>query len=170
MKYFLSLCACLSVAVAAERTAIPNNPAIDMPGYLKISQEAAKLRQSRRVTEEEFKRMSQEKGTIVLDARSKEKYDLLHIKGAMHLNFSDITVESLNRMIPDKNTRILIYCNNNFKNAEQAFPTKMPTASLNLSTYIALHTYGYKNVYELAPLVDLDKSKLTFTSNTTAKR
>ena len=165
MKYLLTLCAGLSVAMAADRPTVPDNPQIDMPGYLKVSVDAAKHRAARRVSEDEFLRMSREKGTIILDARSKDKYELLHVKGATHLNFSDITVESLNRMIPNKTTRILIYCNNNFQNDERAFPTKMPTASLNLSTYIALYNYGYKNVYELAPLLDREKTKIPFVSN-----
>src|SRR5204863_10136117 len=83
---------------------------------------------------------------IVLDTRSKQKYDELHIKGAVNLSFPDITVESLATMFPDKNAKILIYCNNNFKNAEDAFPKKMAEASLNISTYISLYTYGYRNV------------------------
>ena len=66
-----------------------------MDGYLRVSLEAAKHRESRRVSEDEFIRMSLEPGTIILDTRSKLKYDLLHVKGAIHLNFSDITVERL---------------------------------------------------------------------------
>jgi hypothetical protein len=138
------------------------NPAIDMEGYLRTANEAAAHRELRRVTEDEFIRMSREPGTIVLDARSGEKYNELHINGAINLSFPDITVESLQRVLPDKNARILIYCNNNFTGAEQAFPTKKVTASLNLSTYIALYTYGYRNVYELGPLLDIKKSKLDF--------
>ena len=140
------------------------NPAIDMEGYLRVSNEAAKHRESRRLTEDEFIRMSKEKGTIVLDARSKEKYDLLHIKGAINLSFSDIAIESLKQTLPDKNTRILIYCNNNFRNAVVPFPSKAPIASLNLPTFITLYGYGYHNVYELGPLLDPKKSKLTFES------
>ena len=161
------------------------NPAIDMQGYLKVAQEAAAHRNTRRVTEEEFLKMSQEEGTIVLDARSKELYDVLHIKGAINLSFPDIAVESLAKTLPDKKARILIYCNNNFTpfavsgvnvpvnpkpaqgvaaTAKAAFPSKMPTASLNISTFIALYNYGYKNVYELGPLIDPAKSKLTFES------
>jgi 3-mercaptopyruvate sulfurtransferase SseA len=139
------------------------NPQIDMNGYLKVSQDAANHRQKRRVTEEDFIKMSKEPGTIILDARSKAMYDLLHIKGAVHLNFSDIAVDTLKEMIPDKNTRILIYCNNNFPR-QPAFITKMPTASLNLSTYIALYNYGYHNVYELGPTVDPKTSKLVLES------
>ena len=149
-----------SVALAQKPEII--NPAIDMDGYLRTAKEAAEHRESRRVTEEEFIRMSSEPGTIVLDARSRAKFDELHINGAINLSFPDITVESLNRILPDKNARILIYCNNNFTGAEQAFPTKKITASLNLSTYIALYTYGYRNVYELGPLLDIKKSKLDF--------
>ena len=100
--------------------------------------------------------------SVVLDARSREKYDLLHIEGAVHLSFPDITVESLRRMFPDKSVRILIYCNNNFRNAEAAFPSKLPTASLNISTYIALYTYGYRNVYELGPLIDVAVTAIVF--------
>ncbi|MEO8669787.1 MAG: rhodanese-like domain-containing protein [Tahibacter sp.] len=141
------------------------NPAIDMNGYLRVSQEAAAHRESRRVSETEFLRMVREPGTIILDARSKEKFDVLHVEGAINLSFPDITIASLAQQLPDVNARILIYCNNNFQNAEFAFPTKLAGASLNLSTYIALYTYGYRNVYELAPLVDLRKSRLPFVSS-----
>lgn len=138
------------------------NPAIDMDGYLRVARDAAKFRESRRVSEDEFLRLSRLPGTVVLDARSREKYDELHVKGAVHLNFSDIAVTSLQQQLPDKRTRILIYCNNNFRNAEGPFPSKLPTASLNLSTFIALYNYGYRNVWELGPLVDLKDSKLEF--------
>ncbi|MGH8690297.1 MAG: hypothetical protein ACREUS_04630 [Burkholderiales bacterium] len=87
------------------------NPAIDMEGYLRVSREAAAHRETRRVSEEEFIRMSREPGTVILDARSREK---------------------------------------------------IARASLNLSTYIALYSYGYRNVYELGPLIDIKASKLEF--------
>jgi hypothetical protein len=154
----------VSSLVNAQQKAALVNPAIDMDGYLRISAEAAKYRESRRLTEDDFIKMSREKGVVILDARSREKYDELHIKGSVNLSFPDITVESLNRVLPDKNTSILIYCNNNFRNAESPFPAKMAAASLNLSTYISLYTYGYRNVYELGPLLDIDKSKLEFES------
>jgi phage shock protein E len=64
--------------------------------------------------------------------------------------------------IPDKSTRILIYGNNNFQGAEGPFPGKAARAALNISTFIALYGYGYRNVYELAPLVDIKESKLEF--------
>ena len=138
------------------------NPAIDMQGYLRISAEAAKYRESRRLTEDEFIQMSRQPGVAILDARSREKYNELHIKDAINLSFPDITVDSLKSILPDQNTPILIYCNNNFVGAEGAFPTKIAVGSLNLSTYIALYSYGYRNVYELGPLLDIKTSKLEF--------
>ena len=140
------------------------NPAIDMPGYLQVSREAAEHRESRRLSEEEFIRLSGEPDTVILDARSREKFDELHIKGAMSLPFPDIAVDSLQTHIPDKNARILIYCNNNFADAPGPFPVKIARASLNLSTYIALYSYGYRNVFELEPLLDLKTTRLEFVS------
>ena len=169
MKYrlFLLTLAILCVVPIANpqsKTGI-KNPAIDMQGYLRVSAEAAKHREAHRLSEDDFLRMSSEPGTVILDARSKEKFDELHIKGAINLSFPDIAVESLKQTFPDKSARILIYCNNNFQGEEKAFPTKMPTASLNLSTYIALYTYGYLNVYELGPLIDVKNSKLELVSS-----
>jgi len=138
------------------------NPAIDMDGYLRVAREAAIYRQARRVSEAEFIRMSAEPGTIILDARSRTMYEMLHVRGAINLSFPDITIDSLRETIPDRDTRILIYCNNNFLNSPEAFPSKLLTAALNLSTFIALYNYGYRNIYELGPQIDIHASKLTF--------
>jgi len=160
-------------AFAADRApaTAAANPAIDMPGFLKVSAEAARHRERRRISEADFIRMSREPGTLVLDARSRAKYEELHVRGAVHLSFPDIAIESLARVIPDRDTRVLIYCNNNFVDAEGPFPAKLPSASLNLSTFIALYTYGYRNVYELGPRIDMDDTKLEFeTSDGPAER
>jgi Rhodanese-like domain len=159
---FVTLCALSFCAAANEITQpAPVNPKINASAFLATAHDAMMQRENRRVSEEEFLRMSVEPGTVVLDARSSEKFREMHIRGAINLSFSDITAESLARVIPGKNTRVLIYCNNNFANAEKAFPTKLPSASLNLSTYSALYDYGYRNVYELAPYVDVKATKLT---------
>ena len=160
----LTILCVATIAFAQKKPGIAN-PAIDMQGYLRAASEAAEHRKSRRLTEEEFIRMSREPGTVILDARSAEKYRELHVKGAINLSFPDITVESLKTTFPDKTTRILIYCNNNFVGAEKPFPTKAPSASLNLSTYIALYSYGYRNVYELGPLLNVSTTKLELISS-----
>lgn len=130
------------------------NPEIDMPGFLRHAHDAAEARRTRLLSERAFLRLRAEPGTVVLDARSRERFDELHVEGALHLAFTDMTAESLAALIPDPATRILVYCNNNFRGAPGAFPSKLPAASLNLSTVVALRTYGYREVYELGPLLD----------------
>ena len=140
--------------VAGTLDADPPNPRIDMAAYLAVAGEAARHRAQRRLDVAAFERMRRTPGSIVLDARSAEKFARAHVAGAINLPFPDIDIASLARVLPDKEARILIYCNNNFANAEKAFPRKRLDASLNLSTYIALYSYGYRNVYELGPLLD----------------
>jgi hypothetical protein len=150
-----------SFTLEAKEEPIPNRM-IDYQGFLENASAVGKLRKERRITEAEFVRMAAEPGTIIFDARSDSKFNLLHVKGATHLSLSDVTATELARIIPDKSSRILIYCNNNFENEPRALPGKMATASLNLYTFNTLYSYGYKNVYELGPLIDIKKSVLTF--------
>ena len=149
-------------ALAAGEPPTGVNPAIDMQRFLIVASEAAASREAHRLSEQQFIEMSRRPGVVILDARSRQKYDELHVKGAINLSFPDIAIDSLERILPDKRVPILIYCNNNFLNAPSAFPTKLPSASLNLSTYIALYDYGYRNVYELGPLIDINASRLEF--------
>jgi hypothetical protein len=163
----LSALAALAPLDAAERPAnadtrkIPNE-LIDYPQYLRIAREVQPERAKRRLTEAQFDAMAAEPGTIVLDARSADKFRMRHLKGAVSLPFTDFTAESLAKVIPAKTTRVLIYCNNNFRGAPDSLASKAAPASLNISTYIALVTYGYTNVYELGPLLDVHTTKLVF--------
>ena len=161
MKIGLALACSLAAATAAQAQEIPNR-LIDYPGFAAQVATVGELRRSHRVTEEAFIRMAREPDTVILDARSAEKYAQLHVKGARNLSLPDITAEELAKIVPDKSTRVLIYCNNNFLNAPGAFPSKVVTASLNIYTFNVLHSYGYENVYELGPLLDIRRSKLAF--------
>jgi phage shock protein E len=166
MAAALSACATVPLAstpppAAAAEPGI-DNPAIDMTGFLQVATEAARHRQSRRLTEDQFLAMMAEPGTIVLDARSAERYAMLHVRGAVNLPFPDIAIDSLAQVLPDKDARILIYCNNNFSGAPISMASKSAQASLNLSTYATLYGYGYRNLYELGPLLPVTASKLPF--------
>ena len=150
-----------TLPLGAEDKPIPNR-LIDYPGFMRDAAEVGKLRAARRVSEEDFLRMAAEPGTIIFDARSDSKFAMLHIKGSVHLALTDATAGDLERVIPDKATRILIYCNNNFENEQRAFTSKTATTSLNIYTFNTLYGYGYKNVYELGPLLDIRKSRIPF--------
>jgi hypothetical protein len=155
--------AVLAVSLAAPvamAAAPPPNPQIDMAGFLADAHAAARERESRRVDEATFLRMMREPGTVVIDARSREMFERRHIRGAVSLSFPDFTAQTLASAIQSPATRVLIYCNNNFANDVEAFPFKARPASLNLSTWVALRTYGYRNVYELGPYLDVHNTTL----------
>jgi hypothetical protein len=114
--------------------------------------------------------MARDRSTVILDARSAEKFALLHVKGAKNLSLPDMTEEELAKVIPSKATRILIYCNNNFTNEPEAFPAKNLSASLNVYTMNVLFAYGYTNVYELGPLIDINQAHLEFEGSLSAGR
>lgn len=163
----LNFCFCVTIIakekglIRTKRNSIPNR-LIDYRKFQYIVNSSAEEREVKRLTEEDFLKMIQDEEVVLLDARSESRYKLRHIKGAISLPFTEFTKESLSKIIPNMNSKILIYCNNNFTGSPEAFASKAPAASLNLSTFISLKVYGYKNIYELGPLLSVDSTKLTF--------
>ena len=157
------LLACLPDLYAQREPPAPAK--VDFEAYEKLVSEVKGHRQSRLVSIDRFQEMSHQENVIILDTRSAEMFRRKHIKGAVHLNFSDFTQENLAALIPDPDTKILIYCNNNIDGDEINFATKTVkpllirkdikaiTLALNIPTYINLYGYGYRNVYELTELV-----------------
>lgn len=133
---------------------------VDYNGFSNITREVSDYRKARLVTFDKFNAMSREKGTIILDTRSASAFKGLHIKGAVHVNFSDFTASKLAKVIPDKNTRILIYCNNNFKDNVRFLEAKAMPLALNIPTFINLYGYGYKNIYELSENLSVKDTRL----------
>ena len=157
------LAACVVILVALEAGAKePTNPNIDSDAYLRFASQAVAHREPRRVSEDEFIRLARKPGVVILDARTRPKYDALHVKVAVNLSFPDVTVDSLATLLPDKDAVVLIYCNNNFRDAPDPMPTKLPPTALNLATYTALYTYGYRNVYELGPNLSVKETRIPF--------
>lgn len=137
----------------------PVNPQVDVGGFAARVVEAEGLRERRRVGEEAFLALA-EPGSVILDCRSREAFERLHVRGAVNLPFAEITADTLARVVPSSDTRILIYCNNNFANAPEAFPAKVAAAALNHHTFATLLAYGYREIFELGPLVDVARTGL----------
>lgn len=133
---------------------------IDFPQFLIVSKEAQNHRESRLVKIEEFLSLSKEPNTLILDTRSESAFKKIHLNGAIHLNFSDFTAEKLRKVIPDKTTRVLIYCNNNFKNGPSPLLEKSAPLALNIPTFINLYGYGYENLYELSSHLSIDDDRI----------
>lgn len=149
-----------AVAVAPIASSKPRPSAdrqIDYRGFAALTAELEPYREARRVGLARFHAMAGEGGTLILDARSADAYARGHIAGAVNLPFTDFTDESLAQVIgPDRNRRILIYCNNNFSNDVAPVVVKSVRLSLNVPTFINLYGYGYPNIYELADIVDFN--------------
>lgn len=183
----------LLVLVASSAWAQPKNGAnvklypqakVSFEDFKELVGEVEAYRQSRLVDLNTFLKMSKEPNTIVFDSRSDFRFERKHLAGAKHLSFPDFTIENLRKVIPDPNTRILIYCNNNFDGDQVDFATKMAPRfdeppkkvpesqilgnrkpimlALNIPTFINLYGYGYRNVYELGELVNIDDKRITF--------
>ncbi|TPG41537.1 rhodanese-like domain-containing protein [Flavobacterium pectinovorum] len=152
---------------------------VDYVDFKNLVLEIEKERENRLVSLEVFLKMSHEKNTIILDSRSDVRYNRKHLKGAIHLDFTDFTQENLYKLIPDPNTKILIYCNNNFNGDQIDFASKVllpkktsenqtikngkpVMLALNIPTYINLYGYGYKNIYELDELVNVNDPRIKF--------
>lgn len=149
-----------TVSAMAQETI--TNRLIDYKGFQTVVAQVGSERESRRLTEKQFIQAMAEKDVVLLDARSASKFEMRHIRGAVNLQFTDFTASALAQVIPDKNTKVLIYCNNNFERSPVSFASKAPSASLNLSTYTSLRSYGYTNVFELGPLLDVSATAIPF--------
>jgi len=139
-----------------------NNASVDYNSFKKLTNDLELYRISRRVGVEGFLAKSKDANTIILDTRSAEAYKQIHVKGAVHLNFSDFTKDKLAQVIPSQDTRILIYCNNNFRSPSFALALKAPALALNIPTFINLYEYGYEDIYELGPSLPVDGTILEF--------
>ena len=173
---------CFNHIIAQEANEINRTASlVDYEAFKNLVLEVESHRAERLISIEEFHSMSIDANTVILDTRSKAMYDAKHVKGAIHLNFSDFTQANLMEIIPDVNTRIIIYCNNNFENDPIYFATKgripsieekkiisleIPNSTetaaplgislaLNIPTYINLYGYGYRNVFELRDLISI---------------
>lgn len=158
---------------------------VDFNDFKNLVAEVEKHRNERLVNLDVFLKMSKEKNVVILDSRSDARFNKKHLKGAIHLDFTDYTQENLRKLIPDTTTKILIYCNNNFEGDQINFASKVALPlntnmtsnmiqnqilsnrkpimlALNIPTYINLYGYGYKNIYELDELVNINDSRITF--------
>ncbi len=173
-----------------------NRALVNFSDYEELLKEVKDIRQDRLINLSEFLAFQEQENTIILDTRSSHNYKAIHIKGAINLSFTEFTTIKLRQLIPDTNTRILIYCNNNIKgdpiyfgsktystedeekrkkyNKNATFVDKSHTVhnskfislALNIPTYINLYGYGYRNIYELNELVDIKDSRIKFEKNT----
>ncbi|MEM7790981.1 MAG: rhodanese-like domain-containing protein [Verrucomicrobiota bacterium] len=125
-----------------------------------IEQEAA--REAGRLSEDDFVEAIASGDYVLLDARSAANFERRHVVNDINLPFTEFDEMSLGKVIPEKDSKILIYCNNNFVENTPSMFTKSVMASLNVNTQASLRAYGYENIFELGPSLSLKTTKLNF--------
>ncbi len=157
---------------------------VSFSDYKELVEQVEQHRADRLINLDTFLKMSKEPDTIILDARSESRFERIRIQGARSLPFTEFTHANLGTVIPSMNTRVLIYCNNNFGGEYPDLAIKAlispfqdvssndsrrseghataRTLALNIPTYITLFGYGYRNVFELNEMVRIDDPRITF--------
>jgi phage shock protein E len=134
----------------------PPNPQIDYPGFSRLTRTLQPVRERHRVTLAQFQAIAASGKALILDARSVDAFAAGHIDGAINLPLTDFTAAALAEKLPDRTRPVLIYCNNNFVNNVAPVMLKSVAVSLNIQTFINLHAYGYRDVWELADRIDFN--------------
>jgi phage shock protein E len=165
MRYAV-LALALIAAPAAARSLAPANPQIDYAGFAGLVGNLEPVREKHRLGWEDFARASRAEGALLLDARSADAFARGHLKGAVNLPFTDFTAEALQAAIGDDPQRpIYIYCNNNFRDHRAPVALKAAPMALNIPTFVNLHGYGYRNVWELADVIGTDDAGVAWESS-----
>ncbi|MGC8744470.1 MAG: rhodanese-like domain-containing protein [Verrucomicrobiia bacterium] len=102
------------------------------PGFLKLVNDARQ--RVRELTIEQAREwLNKNPSAILIDCREEEEYISEHIKGAIHL-CKGIIERDIEKMFPDQNTEMLIYCGGGFR---------------SVLACESLQKMGYKNVYSI---------------------
>ncbi len=84
------------------------------------------------------KTLIKEENAVLIDVRTAEEYKEGHLNGALSIPYTEI-YDLAEKTIPDKNTKIIVYCSNGGR-------------SIIAARRFAL--LGYKNVYDLGGFRD----------------
>lgn len=101
---------------------------------------------------EQFKKESQTSGAVILDLRSEAEYKEGHFKGA-RLMGADIKEEKLKQLVPNKQSKIIVYCSNTF------FPSRR--ISLNNVCLPQIIALGYPNVFVIEEIWHKDFDEIS---------
>lgn len=122
-------------------------------GYFDDWEKIDKIRSERQIHYTKVPEILKKGDAIILDVRSKESYDCGHIKGAKNLSLTDITEKTLPKIVPSKQTKIIIYCEK----------TLSPPVRRMAATKIAfpiIYKLGYENIHEIEEVMYFDDKTL----------
>jgi hypothetical protein len=122
--------------------------AVDPVSFDEYKNTVSKIDWKKRVIPfDQFQQDCQKPGVIILDLRSEAEYKQGHIRGALLMG-ADIKEDKLKQLVPDKKTKIIVYCTNTF------FPTRR--ISLNNVCLPQMIALGYPNVFVIEEIWQKD--------------
>ena len=167
MKKVLTIVMILALSSSFAQELTYKKANVNYDNFEKLVKEVKVHRETRLISLNEFLKASKEDNVVILDTRSDSMYEAKHIAGAIHLNFADFTQENLKRLIPNPETKVLIYCNNNFDNMDDYFPTKIAMPAV-IEKEIPQIKSG--SLYETKPLIKNEGNPLTMKKRKGEKR
>lgn len=86
------------------------------------------------ISQQEAKQMMDSGNVLVLDVREQDEYSTGHIGGAVLLPVGTINADTASKVIPSKDTTVLVYCRSGNRSKKAS---------------AALAKLGYTNIYEI---------------------
>ncbi|MBQ5325122.1 MAG: rhodanese-like domain-containing protein [Oscillospiraceae bacterium] len=86
------------------------------------------------ISQQEAKQMMDSGNVLVLDVREQDEYSTGHIGGAVLLPVGTINADTASKVIPSKDTTVLVYCRSSNRSKKAS---------------AALAKLGYTNIYEI---------------------
>ena len=111
---------------------------------------ALEHRRERLLDLDTFSQMNSETNTIILDTRSAIEFAHGHIDGAINIPLTDMTLLNLGDVVDDRQTRILLFGNENIAEVSGRSDFEISTLPMNLLTYVSLYRFGYEDVYAVS--------------------
>jgi rhodanese-related sulfurtransferase len=100
---------CMILTACGEAKSVGVIGGADGPTTIFISEKGEKSMYEQITAEQAKKIMDSDEEFIVLDVREQDEFDSGHIQGGMLIPYTQIE-EKAEKMLPDKNAQILVYC------------------------------------------------------------
>ncbi|MBZ0326767.1 MAG: rhodanese-like domain-containing protein [Altibacter sp.] len=98
MKNILFICVFLSMASATAQESLDNLLKTFNSGSVSY------------ISVQELRRLQVNEPIVILDTREKEEFDVSRIASARYIGYSEFSSENISKMIPKKDTPIVVYC------------------------------------------------------------
>ena len=142
----------LLLLIPSGASAVPPVPQGTYKDYARHHRDAlalAEIHKERLITPQQLLDMMQDPNTVLIDVRDIERYAKSHIKGAKNYSPFIFSDKEFQELVPDKETKIILYCDNGLSYIAGPPKKNMRAISLTSLAFPYLYTLGYHNLYEL---------------------